>query len=101
MKLYFAMSCIALFVLAGCGNSDYGKFVSACTAEGQSKKDCTCFADIAQEELSPEAFSVLVDATTSQDPDIVGKLAPGDAAKMFTVVVQTAQKCEISGLAGL
>ena len=101
MKLYFAMFCTALFVLAGCGNSDHGKFVSACVAEGQSKKDCACFADIAQDELSPKAFSLLADVSASQDPDIMEKLGPDDAAKMFAVVLQAAQKCEISGLGGL
>ena len=101
MKLYFAMFCTALFLLAGCGNSDHGKFVRACVEEGQSKKDCACFADIAQEELSSEAFSVLADASISQDPDIMEKLSPSDAAKMFTVVLQATQKCEISGLGGL
>jgi hypothetical protein len=100
MKRHFLMLFIAAFTLAGCGQSDHDKFVSACVAEGQGKQDCACFADIAHEELSAEGFSLLADASASQDPDIIKKLPPDDATKMLGVVFQAIQKCEISGLAG-
>jgi len=103
MRNRLIVSGIAVLMLAACGGGggSHGKFVNACMGEGESKESCTCFADIAKEELSTEAFTAFADAAATDNSGGLENLPPEDAAKMVMIVLQAGQKCELSSLGGL
>lgn len=91
----------APFLLAACSPSDHSVLVDACLETGQSKKDCTCVADIAEDKLSKEIFaSVAKVARTDTDKSraFLETLSVDDSLALVLVATEAATSCKISGL---
>ncbi|MEO1475056.1 MAG: hypothetical protein AAFS13_01630 [Pseudomonadota bacterium] len=89
-----------VLALASCGGGG-GKqaLVDACVEEGESRENCTCVADLAEENLEADLFKKVVDAVQSGDSDLQGlgsNLTPAEIGQLTTFGLSVATSCQAS-----
>lgn len=95
---------VALLLTASCSQNNHQSIVKACMAEGESQVDCTCFADVAEENLSPKAMTALGALARSEEEaasEILEIMSVDDALAFALMTGKAASDCKISGFGPL
>lgn len=95
------LACASLLALTACGGGG-GKsaLVDACVEEGEERKDCACFADTLEEQLSPRAFEAIVLSATGKDEEaesIMEELGATEALAIGGAMLSVIPKCGVTG----
>ena len=102
MKYAFMASVFALG-LAACGGDGGGKaaLVKSCVDDGsESKENCVCLADAAEEQLDKPMFTKLVKAAQDGDDGIeamIGELSAEEQGKFMGFAMSAAMTCGMGG----
>ena len=86
--------------LAACGGGggDRALLVDSCVAEGEEASTCECMADLAESELSPEAYATMVDLARDGGDNaeqIMSELPMSQQTEFMGFMFQAATQCEI------
>lgn len=92
-----AITASALVALAACGGGDYQTIVDACVEGGESKKECSCMADVAKDKLSSEAFgnfAELVSKGEDVGTDVLEDMSLADMTAFAAVGMEASRVCK-------
>ncbi|MEM9667362.1 MAG: hypothetical protein AAF950_00425 [Pseudomonadota bacterium] len=97
-RIFFGI--LSAFLVAACGaGGGKSAIVKACMDEGETRENCTCMADVAEEELDEELFGLLAKAAKSSDEglgDLGSEMTLAQAGQFMSFGVNVASRCSFS-----
>lgn len=93
------LSLAALTVLASCsGNNDHKALVTACTADGESARTCSCIADAMQARLDPDLLKRTAQSIGREKRDVEAFVTAltSQEQMQFASVVSDMFTCKLS-----
>lgn len=102
----FVVAASALAVLSGCDGigrpSDKQALVATCIEKGEAEATCACVADALEQNLPPELFKKVAQATGREKQDMVEYMSGLPVADLlaFSAVTNDLQRCGTAAATG-
>lgn len=92
-----AITALSFGVMSACGGGDYQTIVDACVDGGESKSECSCMANVAKEQLTPEAlgkFADLVSEGENAGSEVLENISLADMTTFAAVGIEVSRVCK-------